>query len=218
MKKRIALLGIGVPVVFILGTNLVIYAESRPYLYNDAENVPSAQAALIPGAPVFPDGTPAPVFADRVDAAIELYRAGKAPKILVSGDNGSLGHNEVDPVRDYLLAADIPDEDIFLDHAGFDTYSTMYRARDIFGVSSVIIASQSFHLPRAIFIARRLGIEAYGVNTDVGRILPSNYIREVFANEKAILDLTLHRKPKYLGDTIPITGDARDSRGLEKQQ
>ncbi|MCR4306378.1 MAG: YdcF family protein, partial [Candidatus Yonathbacteria bacterium] len=101
-------------------------------------------------------------------------------------------------------------QDIFLDHAGFDTYSTMYRARDIFGVTSVLIATQSFHLPRAVFIARRLGIVAYGVNADVGHMLFRNYVREALANEKAVLNLIFHRKPKYLGDTIPIMGDGRN--------
>src|SRR6185295_18531017 len=97
---------------------------------------------------------------------IELYKAGTVSKILVSGDNSTVSHNEVNPVRDYLLASGIPDRDIFLDHAGFDTYSTMYRARDIFGVASILIATQSFHLPRAVFIARALGVDAYGVDAD----------------------------------------------------
>ena len=86
----------------------------------------------------------------------------------------------------------------------------MYRARDIFGVTSMLIATQSFHLPRAVFIARRLGLTAYGVNADVGHMLFRNYVREVFANEKAVLDIVLHRILKYLGNTIPITGDGRN--------
>jgi SanA protein len=86
----------------------------------------------------------------------------------------------------------------------------MYRARYIFGVSSILIASQSFHLPRAVFIARGLGIDAYGVKADVGNSLASNYVREAFADEKAVLDVLVHREPKYLGEPIPITGDGRD--------
>ncbi|HCR52571.1 TPA: hypothetical protein DIV48_02905 [Candidatus Kaiserbacteria bacterium] len=202
-----AALGLGSLLLLILAVNAAVYGEARPYLYNDAAAAPHAGVILIPGAPVLPSGAPAPVFIDRVNTAIELYTRGKAPKILVSGDNGTAGHNEVDPVRDYLLQNGIPDKDIFLDHAGFDTYSTMYRAREIFGVSSVLIASQSFHLPRAIFIARRLGMEAYGVNTDVGHILFSNYVREVFANEKAAFDLLTHRRPMYEGEKIPILPD-----------
>ena len=145
-----------------------------------------------------------------MDTAIALYRAGKVSKILVSGDNSTVSYNEVNPVRTYLILKGIPDEDIFLDHAGFDTYSSMYRARDIFGVTSILVTTQSFHLPRALFIAHRLGIKAYGVNADAGRILFRNYVREALADEKAVLDLMLFRKPKYLGEKIPITGDGRN--------
>jgi len=201
---------LGLLIVFIVATHIVIYAETKPYIYNDVRSVPNTEVALIPGAAILSDGTLSSIFKDRADTAIKLYEAKKVSKILVSGDNSTLSHNEVNPVRNYLLKKGIPDEDIFLDHAGFDTYSTMYRARDIFGVTSVIITSQSFHLPRAVFIARQLGMKAYGVNADVGHILFRNYARETLADEKAVLDLISHRKPKYLGDTIPITGDGRN--------
>ena len=110
----------------------------------------------------------------------------------------------------YLIGKGIPDQDIFLDHAGFDTYSTMYRARYIFGLSSALITTQSFHLPRAVFIARKLGMNAHGVNADVGNEFFRNYAHEMLADEKAVLDLFVHRKPRYLGDKIPITGDGRN--------
>ena len=213
MMRRIyllALLCFGILIIFILVTNMVFYAGTRGYIYNDTTEAPNAEVALIPGAAVLEDGALSPIFIDRVDMAIKLYEAKKVSKILVSGDNSTVIYNEVNPVRLYLISKGIPDQDIFLDHAGFDTYSTMYRARDIFGVSSALITTQSFHLPRAVFIARRLGIKAYGVNADVGHILFSNNIREVFADEKAVLDLIFSRKPKYLGDKIPITGDGRN--------
>lgn len=197
-------------IIFILATNIIVNAETKQYIHNDVAEASSAEAVLIPGAAIFQNGTLSPVFMDRVNTAIKLYEAKKVSKILVSGDNSTISHNEVNPVRVYLLSKGIPDQDIFLDHAGFDTYSSMYRARDIFGVSSLLITTQSFHLPRAIFIARRLGIKAEGVSADVGHIFLSNYIREVFANEKAVLDLISNRKPKYLGEEIPITGDGRN--------
>lgn len=200
----------GLLVIFIIAVNMIFHVATRPYIYASAADAPSAQVALIPGAAILADGKPSPIFIDRVDTAIELYKAGKVLKILVSGDNSTVSHNEVNPVRLYLLGKGIPDQDIFLDHAGFDTYSTMYRARDIFGVTSVLITTQSFHLPRAVFIARQLGIQAYGVNTDVGHILFHNYFREVFSDEKAAFDLFFHTKPKFLGDAIPITGDGRN--------
>src|SRR3990167_7056416 len=180
---------------FVLATNLGMCVGTRAYIYKDVASAPSAEAALIPGAAILADGALSSIFIDRVDTAIALYRAGKVSKILVSGDNSTVAHNEVNPVRNYLINKGIPDEDIFLDHAGFDTYSTMYRARDIFQVSSIIVSTQSFHLPRAVFIARSLGMKAYGVSADAGHILFKNYIREIFANEKVVFNLALNRVP-----------------------
>ncbi len=211
-RKRLFLftaLGLELFVIGIFAVNITVHTWTRQYRYDDASQAPAAQVVLIPGAAILLNGGLSPIFRDRADAAIGLYEAKKVSKILVSGDNSTLSHNEVNPVRNYLLGKGVPDQDIFLDHAGFDTYSSMYRARDIFGVTSVLITTQSFHLPRAVFIARRLGIEAYGVNADKGTILFKNYVREVFAQEKAVLDLIVQRKPKYLGEQIPITGDGR---------
>src|SRR5680860_382713 len=196
-------LGFGLLIIFI-------HVRTKPYIYNDSTEASQAEVALIPGAAIFPDGTLSSIFIDRVDMSIKLYEAKKVSKILVSGDNSTVSHNEVNPVRIYLLSKGILDQDIFLDHAGFDTYSTMYRARDIFGISSVLIVTQSFHLPRAVFIARRLGMKAYGVNADMGHILFRNYVREVLADEKVVLDFLFNRQPKYFGEKIPITGDGRN--------
>lgn len=195
-------------VVFILAINVIVYLTSAPYIYSsDFSDVPDAEVVIIPGASVFSNGQLSPILKDRADTAIALYRAKKVLKILVSGDNSALNHNEVTPVDNYLVAAGIPAQDIFLDHAGFDTYSTMYRARDIFDVSSTLVVSQSFHLPRAIFLARELGLTAYGVAASNAHVGPWNYIREVFADEKAVWDLVTHRQPEYLGTQIPITGN-----------
>ena len=186
--------------------NIFIHLSSKPYRYNSVDKVPQAQTALILGASVYSGGELSSIFKSRVDMAINLYETGKVSKILASGDNSSVYHNEVNPVRDYLLVRGIPDKDIFLDHAGFDTYSTMYRARDIFQVASIIVVTQNFHLPRSVFIARILGIKAYGISANNTPAPFHNYVREIFADEKAMIDLVLHRKPKFLGDTIPITG------------
>lgn len=194
-------------IVVIFAVNVIVHVGAKPYMYDDIQEAPKVQTAIILGASVLPSSSLSGILKDRVNTAIKLYESKKVSKILVSGDNGTLDYNEVDPVRVYLLKKGVLDEDIFLDHAGFDTHSTMYRARDIFKVGSVLIVSQSFHLPRAVFIARWLGIDAYGASADGGRILLSNYIREVFANEKAILYLMLDIKPKYLGTQIPIMGD-----------
>ena len=206
---RSAAFGCGalVLVVAVVNAAIDIGTRSSTYMLDDA---PSAQTALVLGASVSSDGTLSPVFKARADAAIALYAAGKVSKILVSGDNSTVSHNEVNPVRIYLLSNGVPDEDIFLDHAGFDTYSSMYRARDIFGVSSMLIATQSFHLPRALFLAHALGITAWGVRADTGGSRIANWVRELFANEKAVFEVLLKQRPKYLGDQIPITGDGRE--------
>jgi len=204
------LYGGGAIIALVAVINAVVHIEASPYMYEGIQDAPSAEVVLIPGAAVLKDGSLSPIFTDRVDMAIALYQASKVKKILVSGDNSTVAHNEVNPVRVYLIDKGIPDQDIFLDHAGFDTYSTMYRARDIFGVSSMLISTQSFHLPRALYLARHLGLTAYGVNADRGHMLRRNYVREVFANEKAVLNLLTNRQPKYLGEKIPITGDGRN--------
>ncbi len=198
---------LGTIITSVLIINLVIDFETKAFIFSDIKDLPEAEAVIIPGAAIFSNGDLSAILKDRVDIAILLYKDKKVSKILVSGDNSSVGHNEVNPVRNYLLKNDIPEGDIFLDHAGFDTYSTMYRARDIFGVTSVIIATQAFHLPRAVFIAKELGIEAYGIKADISQPLFYNYIREIFAKEKAVFDLALHLKPKFLGEKIPIMGD-----------
>ncbi len=198
-------------VTSIFAVNLIICTVSSPHIFNEVSVAPDVETAVIPGAAVLSNGGLSPILKDRVDMAVQLYKLKKVSKILVSGDNSTVSHNEVNPVRIYLLDKGVLDQDIFLDHAGFNTYSTMYRARDIFKVNSILIVSQSFHLPRAVFIARSLGINAYGVNADAGHILFKNYVREVFANEKAVINLMFGTKPKYLGAEIPITGDGRDN-------
>lgn len=193
--------------ILIGACNLGVYLATKDHIYNEVAVAPLADVVLIPGAAVTLDGELSPIFIDRVDTAISLYEANKVQKILVSGDNSTLSYNEVSPVRLYLISMGVPERDIYLDHAGFDTYSSVYRAKHIFGVSSVLIATQSFHLPRAIFIAHRLGLNADGVNADVGYIFRRNYARELLANVKAMMDLILFRQPKYLGEAIPIMGE-----------
>lgn len=208
MKRgwQYALWGVLVIAGLLLALYLSVQLEARQYIYAGVEGAPPTEAALVLGASVLNDGTLSAVLQERVDKAIELYRAHKVAKILMTGDNSTIDHNEVEPVRRYLLAAGVPAEDIFLDHAGFDTYSSMYRARDVFGVTSVTVVTQPFHLPRAVYIARRLGLTAYGVEAgERGRYL-YNYAREAPATVKAQVDLFFYRTPKYLGPQFPIGG------------
>lgn len=191
---------------FILAATGIIHFVTQPSIHTSLSETPNAQTALVPGAAVYSNGTLSPIFRERVDTAIKLYKSGKVSKILVSGDNSTVSHNEVEPAKRYLLDNGIPDEDIFLDHAGFDTYSSLYRAKHIFNVASITVATQEFHLPRAIFIAHKLGIPANGLVPEYESSRFENYFREIFADIKAVLDLLGDREPKYLGERIPIEG------------
>jgi SanA protein len=187
---------------------LTLYVVAATYSsIKSAANVPQTQVAVVLGASVTTTGVLSQVLQERADAALMLYRAHKVEKILVTGDNSTLEHNEVYPVGKYLLAAGVPQRDIFLDYAGFDTYSSMYRARAVFGVQSMTIVSQRFHLPRALFIAHTLGLSAYGVDVSGNETYIINSLREIPATAKAAADLLFGRVPQYLGDTFPITGD-----------
>lgn len=196
---------------FIVLVFLIIHFQSRSYIESAVENLPQADAAIVLGAGINSKGELSTIFKDRIEGGIALYQAGKVKTILVSGDDGQLEYNEVNPAREHLLVRGIPSEDIFLDHAGFDTYSSMYRARDIFLITSAIVVTQSFHLPRAVFLARNLDIEAHGLSTDQHSYRIQNNLRELLANVKAMMNVMFNRTPKYLGEEIPITGDSSSS-------
>ena len=200
------------PVLIALAALVAVPVAMRiamaPFIFDSADDVPRAKVAMVLGASVS-RGAPSPVLARRADLAIALYKADKVSKILVTGDNGAFSHDEVTPVRKYLLDAGIPGADIFLDHAGFDTYSSMYRARDVFAVESMIIVTQDFHLPRALWIARHLGMTAYGVAANDVRGTVYGYMREIPASIKAVLNVSTSREPRYLGPVIPLSGDGQ---------
>ncbi|HYE68520.1 MAG TPA: ElyC/SanA/YdcF family protein [Anaerovoracaceae bacterium] len=167
-----------------------------------------ADCILVLGAGLKADGTPNYMLQDRLDKGIELYKAGAAPKLLLSGDNGQEKYDEVNAMKEYTLNAGIPYEDIFLDHAGFSTYESMYRARDIFLVEKVIIITQRYHQYRALYTGRGLGIESYGVVSEPRTYAGQGYrdIREMLARNKDFLKMIIKPEPTYLGETIPING------------
>lgn len=190
-----------------VGILFSIYLKTHGLLYQSVAAAPTAQTAIVLGASIRSNGTLSPVLQERADTAYALYVAKKVSKILVSGDNSTLQYDEVYPVGKYLLAKGIPKEDIFLDYAGFDTYSSMYRAQKVFDVSSAIVVSQRFHLPRALFIARALGLTAVGVDASgPGEYYLLNALREIPASFKAVFDVFSRRVPKYVGQEFPIAG------------
>lgn len=198
--------------VFVI-INLVVIDSSAKYVYNinDINSLPKVDCILVPGALVYDNDSLSAVLQDRVDYAIKVYKAGKADRLLFSGDHGRKDYDEVNAMMNYAVSKGVPKEAIFLDHAGFSTYESMYRARDIFQVKSVIIASQKFHISRCIYIARCLGLEAYGINSTarIYRNELSDNSRESLARIKDFFSVNIfHPKPTYLGDAIPIFGDS----------
>lgn len=179
----------------------------------DAGQAPKADAILILGAYVLPDGTVSRMLNDRLQVGYELYSQGKSPKILVSGDHGRREYDEVNTMKEYIKNQGVVPDDIFMDHAGFSTYESMYRARDVFQVKKIIIVTQRYHLMRAVFIARELGLEAYGVASDLGDYGPVMYnyqLREIAArNKDFVLAAIIKPYPTFLGEAIPVSGSGR---------
>ena len=155
-------------------------------------------------------------LAKRLDKALEIYNLGHTSKIIVSGDHGQENYDEVNVMRDYLIKRGVDKENIFMDHAGFSTYDSMYRARDVFEVKSVIVVTQQLHLRRALYIADSLGIDCVGVEADNANAVSTRMqsIREYPARVKAYLQcVILKSKPKFLGEPIPVSGSGIATEG-----
>jgi SanA protein len=196
--------------LFIGAVNFYINQFSDNICKKDSKIRP---VALVLGARVWNNGDLSPIFKDRVKTAIKLYKDKKVKKILVSGDHGQKNYDEVNAAKDFLLENGVEPEDIFLDHAGFDTYDSLYRAREIFKVNSLIIVTQNFHLPRALYLADNLGLEACGTSADLQKYVgeKARERREQLAKIKAWLNIVLNSKPKYLGNSIDISGDGQET-------
>jgi len=181
------------------------YAQPRLHSVDES---PIKTIAIVFGAGLWRDGTPTPVLRDRVATAVDLYSAGKVEKLLMSGDNRVHDYNEPGAMRDFAISLGVPAEDIVLDYAGWRTYDTCYRARDIFGVKDALLVTQGFHLPRAIYTCNTLGIKADGVSADrrVYRRGSRVYwnLREVFATHVAIWEVHVTHPLPVLGKPEPI--------------
>lgn len=174
-----------------------------------------ADCILVLGAGIEDEETPSPMLKDRLDVGIELYNLGIAPKILLSGDNGQVEHNEIHVMLNYAKDAGVPEEDIFCDHAGFSTYDSMYRAGSIFGAERVIVVTQEYHQYRALYIGKKLGLTACGVASDQRGYFGKTYreMREMLARFKDMFKALLHSKPVLGGNAIPISGSGLISHG-----
>lgn len=208
-------------VIFVLGAlfalfvcccNDVVMGESEDYILTSeqAEGM-EADCVLVLGAKVYENGSLSPVLNDRVKAGVELYFAGAGKKLLLSGDHGQVQYDEVNAMKSTALSLGVPEDDVFLDHAGFSTYDSMVRLKKVFGAKKVIIVTQSYHLYRAIYIARKLGLEAYGVASDLRTYKRQYYyeLRELGARTKDAVYTVFWPSPKYLGDPIDLAGSGK---------
>ena len=168
------------------------------------------QCILVLGAGLSADGNPSPMLKDRLDVSISLYESQLAPKLLLSGDHGKKYYDEVNAMLAYCLAQGVPKDDIFLDHAGFSTYESMVRAKEIFRVERALVVTQEYHLYRALYIGQRLGLSVNGVSATLREYQGQSVRdqREFYARNKDFLQTLTWPDPTYLGAPIPITGDS----------
>lgn len=176
---------------------------------DEAKDLENTDCILVLGAAVKNNERPSAMLNDRLETGIELYNQNVSGKILMSGDHGRKDYDEVNVMKNFAINSGVPSEDIFMDHAGFSTYESMYRAKEIFKADKIVIVSQKYHLYRAVYIARSLGIEAYGVPSDVREYRGQKYrdFREAIARVKDFFNVIIKPEPTYLGEAIPVSGN-----------
>ena len=218
MKKRILIIILVIlmlvsvtGVLLVFGVNAYVKGSSRDYIITPEQAVAlkDVDCIIVLGCLVKNNGEPSDMLSDRIQRGIELYNQGASPKIIMSGDHGTVEYDEVNTMKQIAVESGIPSSDVFMDHAGFSTYESIYRAKEIFGAEKIIIVTQEYHLYRALYIARALGIEAYGVDADYRTYWgqAKRDLREVLARCKDFATVIFKPEPTYLGDKIFISGD-----------
>ena len=192
---------------FIINSYLVNSVKSQIININDISDLSDIDAILVLGCKANKNG-PSMMLRERLDTGIEVYNILGDTKLLLSGDHGRREYDEVNTMRDYTLNTGIDSVDIFMDHAGFSTYESIYRAKEIFLAKKIVIVTQEYHLYRALYIANKLGLSAYGVaSSDIVYGQDMRDIREFLARNKDFVKVIFKPEPTYLGETIPISGD-----------
>ena len=212
-KRQWLVLALGVmilPVVTVIALRAFSAWQARDKIF-PLDAVPERPVAIVFGAQIYSSGRLSAMLADRVTTGAELYQTGKVDALLLTGDNSEASYNEPEAMRQYALNLGVPDEAITLDYAGFRTYDSCYRARDIFKVESAILVTQDFHLDRALLVCNGLGIESVGVAADMrtserysARAMLSSQLREFPSTALSVFDLISGTQPTYLGDPLPI--------------
>ena len=216
MKKKlkkiiiIFLLVIITVAIIVLGINAYVKGSTKNQIIrnNDFSNLQDIDCIVVLGAGVWGEN-PSPILEDRLLEGIKLYENNVAPKIIMTGDHGREEYDEVNVMKKFAMDKGVPSGDIFMDHAGFSTYESLYRAKEIFEADKVVIVTQEYHLYRALHIANELGIEAYGVASDPRQYVGATYreIREILARNKDFVQCVFKPEPTYLGEVIPVFGN-----------
>ena len=212
MKKMImyfVIIAVILLIVF-LSINFYVKASTKKQIISNSDytNLKDIDCIIILGAGIWGD-KPSPMLEDRLLEGINLYNNNVSNKIIMSGDHGREEYDEVNIMKNYAIEKGIPSENIFMDHAGFSTYESIYRAKEIFEAKKVVIVTQKYHLYRALYIANQLGLEAYGVGSDPRKYVGATYreLREILARDKDFIKCIFKPEPTYLGETIPVSGD-----------
>lgn len=196
-------------IIVVFGINQYVKSVASKNIIQEVENAKESDAILVLGCQVMEDGSLSLMLKDRLDKAVELYKRGISEKIIVSGDHGREEYDEVNAMKKYLIENEIPSESIFMDHAGFSTYESLYRAGYIFKVEKLTVVTQEYHLYRTVYIGNKLGIETYGVPAEKTLYYgqTSREIREILARDKDFVKCILKSEPTYLGESIPVSGN-----------
>ena len=201
-------IGLALAVLLVLICNGMVKKSVQGRMYENVCEIPYRSVGLVLGtSPVRSNGTPNFYYRYRMEAAAQLYFANKISYIIVSGDNHIHDYNEPECMRQSLVSMGVPDSVIYLDYAGFRTFDSMVRCKEVFGQDSVTVISQYWHNERALYIAEHAGLEAIAFNaTDVQvkHAYLKNHLRELLAKVKVVLDVTFHKQPKFLGEPVKV--------------
>lgn len=223
MKKKIKITLIALAcictlvAIWAISVNVYVKSSTRGRIITpeEAAALDDVDCIIVLGCLVRPNGTPSGMLEDRLVKGISLWKNGISNTLLMSGDHGTDEYDEVNAMRSFAVENGVPVERIFMDHAGFCTYDSMYRLKDVFSAKKVVIVTQEYHLYRALYISQKLGLEAYGVSADLHRYYGQTIrdVREFIARNKDFLYCIFKPEPKYLGNSINLTGDGRITEG-----
>lgn len=206
---KIMIIGIIILIIAIFSLNIYVVNNTKNEIVKeeDVSNIDGIDCILILGAGIWGD-KPSPMLEDRLKEGIALYKQGITKKIIMSGDHSRKDYDEVRIMKEYAENAGVPSEDIFMDHAGFSSYDSVYRAKEIFGVRKMIIVTQKYHLYRSLYIAKKLGIGAYGIESNL-RTYPGQVfreIREILARDKDYFKCIMKPEASIMGEKISLDG------------